>query len=173
MLTVTQLARKYRLSRTTILYYEREGLLPPQRRSENGYRWYGHVEEKKLESIIAYRSYGVSIKDIANLLGRVKGVKQEQILQKQFAALEKEIQTLRQQQKAIVMLLEQPGLLEQQTVSKTRWIEIMKAAGFDDEDMRNWHRQFEQMEPDAHQGFLESLNLDEDEINKIRSLKNN
>ena len=31
MLTVTQLAKKYQISRTTILYYEREGLLNPNR----------------------------------------------------------------------------------------------------------------------------------------------
>ena len=44
MLTVTQLARECGLSRTTILYYEREGLLAPAHRSENGYRWYGENE---------------------------------------------------------------------------------------------------------------------------------
>ena len=87
-------------------------------------------------------------------------------MRKQFAALEKEIQTLRQQQKAIVTLLEQPCLLKQQTVNKTRWIEIMTAAGFDEEDMKNWHKQFEQMEPDAHQTFLESLNANTGETNK-------
>ncbi|GAA4649850.1 hypothetical protein GCM10023116_21310 [Kistimonas scapharcae] len=44
MLTVTQLARKYDISRTTLLYYERVGLLRPRQRSENGYRWYGEGE---------------------------------------------------------------------------------------------------------------------------------
>ena len=41
MLTVTQIAKAYNISRTTILYYERAGLLLPHSRSDNGYRWYG------------------------------------------------------------------------------------------------------------------------------------
>ena len=168
MLTVSQLARKYQLSRTTILYYEREGLLSPRNRSENGYRWYGDDEIKRLESIIAYRSYGVPIKDIASLLDRNEGVEHERILRNRFASLEQEIQTLRQQQKAIVMLLETPTLSEQQMVNKDRWTEIMRAAGFDDKAMHNWHKQFEKMEPEAHQEFLESLNIDKDEIVQIR-----
>ena len=112
------------------------------------------------------------IKDIASLLNRNEGVEHERILRNRFASLEREIQTLRQQQKAIVMLLETPTLStveEQQMVNKDRWTEIMKAAGFDDKAMHNWHRQFEKMEPEAHQEFLESLNIDKDEIVEIRA----
>ena len=54
-------------------------------------------------------------------------------------------------------------------VNKDRWVEIMKAAGFDEEAMHNWHKQFEKMEPEAHQEFLESLNIDEEEIAQIRA----
>lgn len=172
MLTVTQLAKQYHLSRTTILYYEREGLLIPHSRSGNGYRLYGQAEARRLEAIVAYRSYEMPVKNIQSLLDTCeesKDKKQEALLRKQFAALEKEIQTLRQQQKAIVTLLEQPCLLKQQTISKARWIEVMKAAGFNDEDMKNWHKQFEQMEPDAHQAFLESLNDDTDKTDEEQS----
>lgn len=34
--------------------------------------------------------------------------------------------------------------------------------------MHNWHRQFERLEPAAHQEFLESLGIEPDEIRKIR-----
>jgi len=44
----------------------------------------------------------------------------------------------------------------------------MKGAGFNEADMQNWHKQFEYMEPDAHQEFLESLNIDAKEIASIR-----
>ncbi len=53
-------------------------------------------------------------------------------------------------------------------ISKERWVEIMRAAGLKDEDMHNWHRQFEKMEPEAHQEFLESLGIKPAEITKIR-----
>ncbi len=53
-------------------------------------------------------------------------------------------------------------------VNKDRWVEIMKAAGLDEEAMRNWHKQFEAMEPKSHQELLESLNISQDEIKAIR-----
>lgn len=53
-------------------------------------------------------------------------------------------------------------------INKDRWVEIMRAAGLSDEDMHNWHRQFEKMEPEAHQEFLELLSIEKDEIKKIR-----
>lgn len=168
MLTVTQLANACHISRTTLLYYERAGLLSPALRSENGYRWYGDKEQRRLESIMAYRSFGLSIKDIVPLLEHHGVIKQEQTLHNQFNALEKEIQSLRQQQKAIVMLLEQPALLAKNQLTKARWVGIMQGAGFDEAAMANWHRQFELMEPDAHQEFLETLSIGADEIARIR-----
>jgi hypothetical protein len=53
-------------------------------------------------------------------------------------------------------------------ITKERWVEIMRAAGFSDDDMHNWHRQFERLEPAAHQQFLESLRIDSEEIQRIR-----
>ena len=55
--------------------------------------------------------------------------------------------------------LEQAPESPQPPMSKERWSGIMRAAGMSDEDMRNWHREFEAREPLAHQEFLESLNL--------------
>ncbi len=54
-------------------------------------------------------------------------------------------------------------------VTKERWVAIMKASGFSSEDMINWHKNFERMEPEEHQVFLESLGIDEAEITKIRN----
>ena len=53
-------------------------------------------------------------------------------------------------------------------ITKDRWVEIMRAAGLSDDDMHNWHRQFERLEPAAHQEFLESLDIDAEEIKAIR-----
>lgn len=170
MLTVTQLAKKFGISRATVLHYEKKGLLAPQNRSENGYHWYGADEIKALETIMAYRSFGLPLAKLADLIKRKDVVAQEQILRDQFNALEREIVTLRQQQKAIVQLLKQPILLEKNMVTKDRWVEIMRAAGLSDEDMTNWHKKFEAMEPKEHQKFLESLDIDPNEIKQIRGL---
>ncbi|KJY82379.1 MerR family transcriptional regulator [Vibrio galatheae] len=169
MLTVTQLAKQFGVSRTTILYYEKEELLQPAYRAENGYRWYGEKQIKRLEAITAYRSYGLPVSSIRSLLDR-NGESQTQILKDHFNELEKEIQNLRAQQKAVVVLLQEPSLLEERVVNKERWVQIMVAAGFSETDMVKWHQKFEQLEPEEHQKFLESLGISGDEIVKIRSL---
>jgi hypothetical protein len=48
-------------------------------------------------------------------------------------------------------------LRKQRAMFKGRWTGIMRAAGISDEDMLQWHREFEDREPRAHQEFLESL----------------
>ncbi|EGQ9249960.1 MULTISPECIES: MerR family transcriptional regulator [Vibrio] len=169
MLTVTQIAKQFGVSRTTILYYEKEELLIPAYRSENGYRWYGEKEIERLEAITSYRSYGLSVSSIRTLLDR-NGESQAKILKDHFNELEREIQNLRAQQKAVVVLLQEPSLLEENIVNKERWVEIMVAAGFTETDMVKWHQKFEELEPNEHQKFLESLGISGDEITKIRAL---
>ncbi len=169
MFTVTKLAKKCNVSRATVLYYEREGLLKPAIRSENGYRWYGEEELTRLKNIISYRSFSIPVAEIGALLDRDSGVNQTEILKAQFEKLEQNILQLRKQQSAIVALLQQPELLEKKMVTKERWVEIMRASGFSETDMRSWHENFEKMEPEEHQKFLESLGISHDEIVKIRS----
>ncbi|MGL6262358.1 MerR family transcriptional regulator, partial [Vibrio sp. WXL210] len=147
MLTVTQLAKQFGISRTTVLYYEKEQLLIPAYRSDNGYRWYGDKEVECLAAITSYRSYGLSISSIKALLER-KGESQAQILKDHFSELEREIQNLRVQQKAVVLLLQEPNLLEENIVKKERWVQIMVEAGFTEADMVKWHQKFEELEPE-------------------------
>ena len=53
-------------------------------------------------------------------------------------------------------------------VTKQRWVDIMKAAGFSDDDMHRWHAEFEKSAPQEHQEFLEFLHIPEDEVKTIR-----
>jgi len=100
MLTVTKLAKRFNISRTAILYYERQGILQPSYRSDNGYRWYGEAEIKKLKSIVTYRSYGLSIASITDLLEQNEEVSQFQMLREHLNKLEVEINQLRRQQRS-------------------------------------------------------------------------
>ena len=168
MLTISKLGQKFGLSRATILYYEREGLLEPASRAANGYRWYGDKEIARMQQIVGFRSYGVSVRDIRKLLDRDSDQTHEQILRRRFSQMETEIQDLRRQQHALVAILKQEPPVPQVSMSKDRWTAIMRAAGMNDDDMHHWHCEFEAREPKAHQEFLESLNLDEEEIRRIR-----
>lgn len=168
MLTISKLGKRFGLSRATLLYYEREGLLEPASRAANGYRWYGDKEVERLTQIVGFRSYGIPVRDIRELLARNSDQAHERILRKRFAQMETEIQDLRRQQQALLAILEQGQDSPQPAMSKERWSAILAAAGMSNNDMRNWHCEFEAREPQAHQEFLESLNLDTVEIERIR-----
>ncbi len=168
MLTVTQLAQSCGISRSSILYYERVGLLQAAQRTDNGYRWYGKKEIDRLKQIVSFRSYGIPVASIAELLDQNKATSQGQILKDHFNELELNIRELRKQQSAIVVLLKDPALLKKNKVTKKDWSATMITAGFDGAAMIKWHQTFEEMEPKKHQKFLESLGIDKKEIKRIR-----
>lgn len=67
-LRITALGRRFGLSRSTLLYYDRIGLLRPSGRSEADYRLYSHADCDRLARICAFREAGLSLDDIAKLL---------------------------------------------------------------------------------------------------------
>lgn len=168
-LSIGQLAEATGLSRSTLLYYDRLGLLPPADRTASNYRLYGKADLARVRQIGTYRQMGIPLREIGELLSGAGEARSAQILRQRLENLGREIDTLRQQQRCVVALLRQKDLQEQDDmVTKKRWIEIMQAAGLKDDDMHNWHIQFEKMEPDAHQEFLESLGIQSSEIERIR-----
>jgi len=235
-ITIGRLARLSSLSRSTLLYYDRLGLVRPTGRSQGDYRLYGEADVQRLRQVCLYRQMGVPLKQIALLLDHDQTDRREQILRGQLESLAAQITALQGMQRQILGLLEQitaldaprtakggsrpkagrkdrasasnlrsvpgprrmgnaqiedtpagrrrprpgarpatsahcpsPSLTEETNmVNKQRWCEIMRAAGFSDQQMRTWHQQFEALEPDNHQEFLELLGIAPDEIQKIR-----
>ncbi len=169
MATISSIAKLSGLSRSTLLYYDRLGLLKPSARSRAGYRLYAEAEIERLDRICLYRQIGIPLKEIGKLLDTSGTAAPAEILQRRLRKLDTEIANFRRQQRTIIELLKQKQIQQgADMVTKERWIEIMKAAGLTDQDMDNWHIQFEKMEPDAHQEFLESLGIEAPEIEKIR-----
>jgi DNA-binding transcriptional MerR regulator len=167
--TISALARTSGLSRSALLYYDRIGLLPAPRRSPSGYRLYSPGEIERLEQICLYRQMGIPLGEMKKLLDRSGGNDSVEILRRRLRVLGREMANIRRQQRFILELLKQKQLQQGvEMIGKERWVEIMRAAGLNDEDMHSWHIQFEKMEPEAHQEFLESLGIRSDEIKKIR-----
>jgi DNA-binding transcriptional MerR regulator len=169
-LTISALARASGLSRSTLLYYDRLGLLRPHHRSAANYRMYGTQDVQRLEQICLYRQMGIRLEEIRRLLDNPAGNAAAAILQRRLRVLSEEIDGLRRQQRQIAGMLKQKTLQaeELEMINKERWVEIMHAAGLSQEDMQNWHMQFEKMEPEAHKEFLESLGIEPAEIARIR-----
>ncbi len=91
------------------------------------------------------------------------------ILERRLESIDAEVEALRGHQRAILRLLNQSrSFRRNQMLSKDRWVAIMKAAGFTEDNMHRWHVEFEKAAPQEHQEFLEFLHIGVDEIAKIR-----
>lgn len=174
MLTVSKLARSFGLSRSTVLYYESIGLLKPTLRTDSNYRAYSAEDRERLRQICAYREAGLKLDDIRLLLDRHRTTEPRapspaDVLNRRLLELDEEIAALREHQRAILKLLNvDESQWRTEVITKDKWVSIMRGAGFNDDDMHRWHKQFEKSSPDEHQEFLEFLHIPKDEIVKIR-----
>jgi DNA-binding transcriptional MerR regulator len=168
MLTIGQLARRFGLSRSTLLYYDSIGLLSPSGRSPANYRLYSEADVERMELVDVYRRAGVPLADIARVLSS-GGDAMNEVLEDRLRSLNEEIGKLRRQQKLIVELSRRRlSRGESRYLDKEGWVAILRAAGLSDDDMQRWHVEFERLSPGAHQDFLESLDIPLDEIARIR-----
>ncbi len=166
--SISQLARSFGLSRSTLLYYDRIGLLHAPERTAAGYRLYTQEEYNRLERISIFRSAGLPLGDIQKLLsgGDVPSVK---ILEKRLQELETQILFFRGQQHLIIaMLKKMTNGAYGPIVDKEMWINMMEAAGMDESAMARWHAEFEQRASTAHKDFLMSLGIPEKDARQIQ-----
>jgi DNA-binding transcriptional MerR regulator len=168
MITVSQLAKRAGLSRSTLLYYESIGLLKKPARTGGNYRFYTERDQQRLHTICAYRNAGLKLDDIRTLLNRPQS-DAAAVLKRRLLELDAEIAALRGHQQAILKLLELKALRKTEMITKEKWVSIMHGCGFTEEQMMAWHTEFERAAPDDHQEFLEFLHIPADEITSIRA----
>ena len=168
MLTIGQLAKRYSLSRSTLIYYDRKGLLKPSGRSPSNYRVYSDGDIERLERILLFRNAGMPLSTITEILDKGND-DMESALETRLTSINQEIQALRTQQNVIIDLIKRQGVIEKTRVmTKEKWVATLEAAGLDEEGMKNWHIAFERTSPEAHQDFLESIGIKAAEIASIR-----
>ena len=169
MYTIGRLAKKFHLSRSTLLYYDSIGLLNPSSRTQNDYRIYSNADAERLEQICVYRRAGLPLADIRRLLESPES-DLVSTLERRLDELNEDIERLRRQQHFIIGLLKNNDLFQRvRVMNKETWVSLLAAAGFSEEDMRRWHVEFERLAPDKHARFLKFLAIPEDEIQAIRS----
>ena len=166
-LTVTAFARRHGLSRSALLYYDRTGLLSPGARSPTGYRLYTPADGERLARIRALRATGLPLERIREVLADealLAGALGAQVTQ-----LEAQAQALRDRQRVLAQMLQQPAaFVPGARLSKESWTAMFRAIGMDDDAMWRWHAEFERALPQAHRAFLASLGLPAPEIARIR-----
>jgi len=170
MFRISELARQFGLSRSTLLYYHRIGLLTPSGRSGSGYRLYSSSDRERLEAICSFRQAGLGIEDIRSILSAV-GDDTTAIMQQRLRSVGKEIRSLQASQRLLAGMLRLQGQGgPESAVDKEMFVGLLRTAGMDDEAMRRLHAEFEQRAPEAHHNFLLMLGIPEIEINLIRRL---
>ncbi len=166
--SIGALAKRYGLSRSTLLYYDRIGILTPSGRLANGYRAYSGADEDRLSLIVTYRKTGASMRDIRRMLDGGRG-SLRQVLDRRLDQLNEEIAGLREQQRFILGLLKCRKVTARVGVMNLDlWVNLLKASGFTQDDMNRWHAAFERSSPASHQKFLEFLCIPADAIARIR-----
>jgi MerR family transcriptional regulator, thiopeptide resistance regulator len=167
-LTVSALARRHGLARSTLLHYHRIGLLKPGVRSASGYRMYGPDEVTRLSRIVELRNAGLSLQMIKRVLDARTPL--AEVLEEQIGVLNARVAQFREQQRVVLSLLELTASKpRRRTLSKETWTGMFRAIGMSDQEMRRWHANFETTMPEAHADFLHSLGLGQEEIQRIRA----
>jgi DNA-binding transcriptional MerR regulator len=164
-LTVSAVGRRFGLSRSTLLYYDRIGLLTPGARSGAGYRLYSAADVARLERLMALRASGLPLEHIRAVLDSRAPLTVQ--LEQQLHSLHGQMDQLREQQRVLCAMLGQP--VPSGSVDKAGWTAMFRAIGLDDAAMRRWHAAFEADRPQAHAQFLASLGLAPEEVARIRA----
>jgi DNA-binding transcriptional MerR regulator len=166
-LTIARAARAVGLSRTTLMYYERLGLIRPLRRANSRYRTFRPADLQALFLIARWRAIGLPLATIRHLLVERHAV--AGALRDHVRALERSVAALQDQRRlTLEMLGEGTHAAGTTPVTKAAWTEMFRSIGMSDEQMRTWHAQFERRNPAGHREFLRSLGIGRAEIGRIR-----
>ncbi len=172
-LSISKIAARFGISRSTLLYYDSINLLKPSARNKAGYRVYNDEDMERLSRIMLFREVGVPIAEIANLLNAAN-LEVTALLLKRLGELNKEIEAVKKQQNIIIKLLENSVLYKNlKSIDESTWLAILNSAGIKRDTAEEWHSQFEKHSPLQHQKLLELLGFDEDEIHHQREYYRN
>jgi DNA-binding transcriptional MerR regulator len=166
--SIGKLGKMFNISRSTLLYYDSIGLLKPAKISSAGYRLYEDAEAGRLKRIIEYRSAGVPLAGIKKILSGGKENETVSVLFQRLGEINDEIDDLKKQQSVIIKLLkvkEAIGNIEKH--KKEMLLEILKKAGIEPKDYKEWHKNFEKNSPQLHKEFLKTIGFSEKDIQKL------
>ncbi len=164
--TIGRLGELCGLSRSALLYYDSIGLLKPSDRSASGYRLYSEADKARLERILSFRALGLDLERIGELLDLPDKGPVGALLRRIFA-INDEIVRLRDQQRAILELLEADGSLKVGKAALLALSGLGKAAGITEANYERLHAAFEANSPAEHRRLLALLGFMPGEISEF------
>jgi DNA-binding transcriptional MerR regulator len=103
---ISEVAKKFDISRTALIHYDNCGLLTPSIRNEKNYRYYTLDDIDKLELILALKESGLTLKEIQSYLTEEGKKTSVELLNHQKKEIETKIKTLKIQHHIIEKRLE-------------------------------------------------------------------
>ena len=156
MTTISRLARQFNLSCSTLLYYDRIGLLRPSGRSPSNYRLYTEADRQRLAAICRYREIGLSLKTIGRILAP-PGKASAPRLSNAWGVSKTRSRPCTASNASSAAFWASPPADMAEGLTREKWTTLLRASGMTDTDMLQWHVEFERLFPDDHRLFLESL----------------
>lgn len=104
-LTIGQMAKANHVSEQTLRLYDKEGLLVPSFRGENGYRYYDIRQNARLDMIQYLKSIGLPLKDIRVQLAKENADGIATLLARRRADIGAQLVQLQRQQQAVERMM--------------------------------------------------------------------
>lgn len=100
-MTIGEVSKKVDLTKDTLRYYEKIGLLNPISKKESGIRSYGEKDIKRIQFVKCMRKAGLSIESLKEYLilfeeGEKTSARRREILCKEKALLEEKIKNMKE-----------------------------------------------------------------------------
>lgn len=170
MYTIGDLTKAFELSRSTLLYYDKQGLLSPSKRTESNYRLYSEADRDRLKTILQYKKTGISLEDIKKLLVLNRSDVTD-ILTERLTHIQNEMMVLKKQEEIIIAaLMKEIENSKTQLFDRNSWSSLLETVGYSEEELHKWHLHFEADTPMRHTAFLEALGFDKDEIIQFKNM---
>jgi len=150
--SVSAAARKIGVTRSTLLYYERLGLVAPQRHPENRYRRYSEDDIQRLITLRQLQKAGLSLNECRQWL---EGHLESAILHQRLDDLKGRIDSLNQAHTVLAALL-------RRHTNENHPIDQKNG------QLTPWHVDFETRSPQAHAAWLNRQGFTEKETLQIR-----
>lgn len=107
-MTIKEMEDKTGLNRSSIRFYEKKGLISPERNKKNGYREYTNQDMEDIQKIAYLRTLGISIEDISQAMQGKKSLKK--IIQKRKEILDTDILDVENSKRICQQLLREKEL---------------------------------------------------------------
>ncbi len=88
---ISEVAKRYNISRPTLIYYDNIGLLTPRHDDKSGYRYYSFEDMEKLEMILTLKEAGLPLKTIKSFMKNPSHKEGITLLKKQREIIQKKI----------------------------------------------------------------------------------